>query len=496
MRKSHQRQFRLGATPIDQLQLNINCRDEIIPVLTALRQVYLDQALRQRLTELVAADVGDRIHRDAGRPVRRDTGRPGFDDWQVLVLAVLRTACNLDYDKLQDLAENHLSLRTILTVQGWDQDVSFDYRRIRNAVTEIQPKTIEQINQVIVGFGQELHGNAAHHARADSFVIETNIHYPTESSLMYDGMRKIISLAIELTAEAGISGWRQSKHLLRQIKKLHRQINQLSASRIINNKKDALESLYGNMIDRVGLILARCKELRQQLSNFSDLGLLLRAERLAHWIELTEQVCSTAYRRVILGERVPNNEKLFSLFETHTQLYQRGKAGEPIQYGRLALIFEDGAGFISHYHLMDRDATDSGVIVEQVAQAKQRHGGKLSSLSLDRGFHSAANIKSLSGLVDQVSCPSRNSQQYEKQVSGESKESRRLRNRHSGIESAVGALQRGNGLKRCRDRSELGLERYLGLAVLGRNLQVLGRLLIAQEVPDAPAALSQRQAAA
>jgi transposase, IS5 family len=495
MRKSHQRQFRLGATPIDQLQLNINCRDEIIPVLTALRQIYLDQAVRKRLTELVAADVGDRIHRDAGRPVRRDTGRPGFDDWQVLVLAVLRTACNLDYDKLQDLAENHFSLRTILTVQGWDQDISFDYRRIRNAVTEIQPKTIEQINQVIVGLGQELHGTAAHHARADSFVIETNIHYPTESSLMYDGMRKIISLAVELAAEAGISGWRQSEHLLRQIKKLHRQINQLCASRIVN-KKDALESLYGNLIERVGLILARCKELQKELSNVSDLRLLLRTESLAHWIKLTEQVCSTAYRRVILGERVPNNEKLFSLFETHTQLYQRGKAGEPIQYGRLALIFEDGAGFISHYHLMDRDATDSSVIVEQVAQAKQRHGGKLSNLSLDRGFHSAANIASLSGLVAQVSCPSRNSQQYEKQVSGESKQSRRQRQRHSGIESAVGALQRGNGLQRCRDRSELGLERYLGLAVLGRNLQVLGKLLIAQQAPDAPAALSKRQAAA
>jgi transposase, IS5 family len=487
MRKSYQQQFRFGATTIAQLQLNFNCRDEIVPVLGALRQIYLDQALRHQVTTLVAADISEHT--------RRNTGRPGFDDWQVLVLAVLRMACNLDYDKLQDLAENHLNLRTILGVQGWDQDVSFDYRRIRNAVTELQPKTIEQINQVIVGFGQELHGTAANSARADSFVIETNIHYPTESSLMYDGMRKIISLAIELAAEAEISGWRQSKHLLRQIKKLHRQINQLSASRIVN-KKDALESLYGNLITRVASILTRAKELQEQLTNVGDLGLSLRAEGLAHWIELTEQVRSTAYRRVILGERVPNSEKLFSLFETHTQLYQRGKAGEPIQYGRLAVIFEDGAGFISHYHLMDRDATDSSVITEQVEQAQQRHCGQLSSLSLDRGFHSAANVESLGESVAQVICPPRNTQQYAEYVSGESKESRRLRHRHSGIESAIGALQRGNGLKRCRDRSELGLERYLGLAVLGRNLQVLGKFLIAQQAPDTPAARSQRQRAA
>lgn len=488
MRKSYERQLRFGATPIASLQLNLNCRDEIIPLLVALRHVYLNQSLRIRLTKLIAADVS--------RGKRRDTGRPAFDDWQVLVLAVMRSNCNLDYDKLQDLAENHLSLRTMLGVEGWDQDVSFDFRRIRNALTDLKPRTVDRISQIVVRYGQELHGNAASTARADSFVIETEIHYPTESSLMYDGMRKVIPLAEELASELGLTGWRQSQYLLKRIKKLHRAINQLSASRIVK-KKEAMDSLYCDMIDRVTMLLDRAKTLKKQVPcGGSGLALSLKAQRLGHWIDLTDQVRGTAYRRIVLGETVPNSEKLFSLFETHTQLYQRGKAGEPVQYGRLAMIFEDGAGFISHYHLLDRDATDLSIVVEQTAQAQKRHGGELASLSLDRGFHSSDNIEGLRRLVENVSCPSRNSKQYAEEVATETEQSRRRRHRHSGVESSIGALQRGNGLKRCRDRSELGMERYLGLAVLGRNLQVLGKLLIAQEAPDSLAAISKRQAAA
>ena len=483
MRKNYDGQYRLGVTSIAELQLNLNCRDEIIPVLAALRHAFLDPSLRSQLTDLIAQDVSE--------AARRDKGRPGLDDWQILVLGVLRANCNLDYDKLQDLAENHLSLRTILGVCGWDQDISFDFRRLRNTVSQVKSATLEQINQLVVTHGQALHGTAAQTARADSFVIETNIHYPTESSLMYDGTRKLIPLASEIAKELSESGWRQGNQLLKQIKKLNRKINQLAASKVIK-KKDVMEALYRDLIERVGRILDRAKKLVIAVPLAAPIAIRLKVDQLNKWIELTEQVRSTAYRRIVLGESVPNRDKLFSLFETHTQLYQRGKAGEPIQYGRLAMIFEDGAGFISHYHLLDRDACDTSVAVEQTIVAKARHGGALESLSLDRGFHSADNIEALSQVVTDVSCPSRNSKQYAAEVASESKESRRRRHHHAGVESAIGALQRGNGLQRCRDRGEEGLKRYLGFAVLARNFQVLGKHLIARESPDCLAATSER----
>jgi IS5 family transposase len=198
---------------------------------------------------------------------------------------------------------------------------------------------------------------------------------------------------------------------------------------------------------------------------------------------------------VILGEQVPNSEKLFSLFETHTQLYRRGKAGTPNQFGRLALVFEDGAGFISQYHLMDREACDADVIVDQLHEAQRKHLGQIETASFDRGFYSAENEALLSNIVSEPCVPPRHPQQYAERLANGSVTFHRLRQKHAGIESAIGALQAGNGLKRCRDHSEIGFERYLGLAILGRNIHVLGKLLIAKRAEQSAAALSKRKAA-
>ena len=200
-------------------------------------------------------------------------------------------------------------------------------------------------------------------------------------------------------------------------------------------------------------------------------------------------------RRVLLGETVPNCDKLFSMFETHTQLYRRGKAGQPNQFGRLVLIYEDGAGFISHYHLLGREEGDKDVVVEQTRIAQQKHQNRIKSASLDRGFHSEENENLLNEIIDDVCVLPRDPRQYAKRLKEGSIKFHQNRLNHSGIESAIGALQRGNGLKRCRDRSELGFERYFGLAILGRNIHTLGKLLIQQRQEKSAAAQSKRKAA-
>ena len=243
-------------------------------------------------------------------------------------------------------------------------------------------------------------------------------------------------------------------------------------------------------------ILDRAKTLQQQAAAIANSPQLHTwSEDLKEWNELAVQVCDTAFRRSVLGETVPNSDKLFSLFETHTQLYRRGKAGTPNQFGRQLLVFEDGAGFISHYHLMDRDACDSDVIVEQTRNAQRRHKNAIETASLDRGFYSAENEKQLSSIVKEPCLAPRHPKQYAERLENGSVEFHRLRKRHPGIESAIGALQSGNGLKRCRDRGEMGFERYLGLAILGRNIHVLGKLLIARRNEQAAAAFSKRKAA-
>jgi hypothetical protein len=487
MRRHYERQRRFDSSPIAEVSLNFECRDETIPVLVGLQHVYTNQKLRHKVVKLVAEDLNSQT--------RRDVGRPGMDDWQVVVLAAVRLGCNYDYDKLQDQVENHRALRGILGIGEWEDADGFGARRIRDTLCLLQPRTIERLNQAIVSCGQEMHDSAGSSVRADSFVVETNIHYPTESSLIWDGVRKFVPLCAKLAEPLGLSGWRQSKHLSKKIKQLARNVSRISASKS-PNKKDALESVYSDLLDRTQLLIERAKKLLETAQiNGKTVETLTLSLQLQHWIELTEQVCDTAHRRVMLGESVPNCEKLFSLFETHTQLYRRGKAGTPNQFGRLLLVFEDGAGFISHYHLMDRDAQDSDVIVEQTRAAQSKHQGSIETASFDRGFYSPENEWELSQIVDHVCSPPRHPAQYAERLSKASVEFHRARQRHSGVESTIGVLQRGNGLKRCRDCSELGFERYFGLAVLGRNIHTLGKLLIARHHGASASAQSKRKAA-
>ena len=201
MRKAFDRQRRFDSQAVLDVRLNLNCRDEIVPILKALKHIYSQPKLRDDILTAIAEDVN---HRSS-----RNRGRRGMDYWQILVLAAVRLGCNLDYDKLQDLAEQHRALRHIMGIGDWDQQTCFDWRRIQDNLTRIRPETIERINHRIVAEGHRLVPEAVETVRADSFVAETNIHYPTESTLIRDGLRKLLALGNELATQIGAAGWRQ-----------------------------------------------------------------------------------------------------------------------------------------------------------------------------------------------------------------------------------------------------------------------------------------------
>jgi IS5 family transposase len=489
MRKAMERQQRFGCQPISQVQLNVNCRDEIIPILTALQHVYGQPKLRDELLRAIAADVNGKTS--------RKRGRKGMDYWPIAVLAAVRLGCNLNYDKLQDLAEQHRALRQIMGVGDWDdpedQD-GFDWRRIRDNLTLIRPQTLQRINKLIVGEGHRLVPEAVKSTRADSFVVGTNIHYPTESSLIRDGLGKVIECAVLLAGFLGVDGWRQHKHLYRKVKRLVRETDRIAARKGAGYQ-ERIKSQYVELLSLAHTLLARADELLEQQARRGgvDLPALAAAVELKTFVQRTGHVCGTATRRVINGETVPNGEKLFSIFETHAQLYKRGKAAEPIQFGRLVMVYEDGAGFITHCHLPSRDAEDRDFVVEQTRKLQERLGGRIERASFDRGFHSPENQIELAKIIACPCLPKPGVTQAAEQEKQASVRFRQARQSHSGVESAINALQCGNGLQRCRDRTESGFERYLQLAVLGRNLHVLGKILLSRSDAGCNAALSQRK---
>jgi hypothetical protein len=417
-----------------------------------------------------------------------------MDYWQILVLSAVRLGCDLDYDALQDLAEQHRALRHVMGLGDWDEE-SFHYRRIHDNICLVRPETVAAIDDLIVGEGHRLAPEAAKKVRADSFVVETNIHYPSESTLIRDGIRKVIELAVAQAEACHLPGWRQHEHLLKKVQRLTRRIERIAA-RKGPDYQTRLKKPYRQLLQVSGKILRKARLLCEELeASDSDSRLVVQSQELRTFMERTQQVRETARRRVLHGEKVPNEEKLFSIFEPHTQLYKRGKAGEPEQFGRLLLVYEDAAGFVVHHYLLPRDKGDRDVIVEQTRILQDFLNGKMESLSLDRGFHTPENQVRLLQIVTHPCLPKLGAKQAAKQEQTATLQFRQARQRHPGVESAIGALQSGNGLKRCRDHTEIGFERYLALGILGRNLHTLGRLLIAQEAPKSLAGQSLRKAA-
>ena len=501
MRQARERQRRLDGGSVSQVVLILNCRDELIPILRGLQQVYATPKVREAILKLVERDVSAKS--------RSDRGREGLSYWCILVLAAVRLGCDLNYDKLHDLAENHRALRSIMEIGEFDE-THFSWKRIRDNVCLLRPATIEEISQLIVSQGHKLIPAAVQTMRADSFVVETNIHYPTDSSLIVDGIRTIIELSEPLAKSRGLSGWRQHAQLLKTVKSVARQIARIAAKKG-PNYAERLKPEYVQLLKKSGRVLGRAKELLatlksdafarhsdQDIRNEKTSNELLELTRLETFIARTQQVREVAHRRVIQGEKVPNSEKLFSLFEPHTQLYKRGKAGEPVQFGRLVLVFEDGAGFLTQHRLLKRTESDRDVAIPETRRLQQRFQNQVEELSFDRGFHSPENQDELAKLVKSPCLPKPGFRQAAEQLAAQSTAAsvtfRAAKQRHPGIESAIGGLQSGNGQKRCRDRGELGLERYLALGILGRNLHTFGRLLIQSEAPQSEAARTQRAA--
>jgi transposase, IS5 family len=486
---------RQDSLPIAQINLNLNCRDEIVPILRALQHLYAKVALRDELLQLVGEDVN--------QTTSRQRGRRGLNYWEITVLAATRLGCNLDYDKLQDLAENHRSLRQIMGLGEGQEEVDFDWRRIEDNVLKLRPETVQKISALVVKAGHALEPQAIAAVRGDTFVVETNIHYPTESTLIGDGLRKILPLAAELAAANGLGGWRQQEYLQRKVRKLVRAIGRGSRSK--SGGADRLKPAYQELLALAEDLLARARRLLGELAFVVSKPAFTvdqlkdavvpgqREKQLFHYVSLTAHVCGNARRRVLEGETLAHAEKIFSIFEPHTELLKRGKQPVPIQYGHNVLLIEDAVGFVVDYRVVANGVLDQDLVVPVMRQLQERYRGKIKSASFDRAFHTPENQRELAGIVRTPCIACKGPEKGRQQEKEGTVAFRKARQNHPGVESVIGALQSGNGLKRCRDRSKHGYERYVALGILGRNLQTLGKLLLAQDAAHCQAAKSKRK---
>lgn len=485
--------MRLGVVEISSLPLDANCRDSIVRVMRGLQYIYMNKPLREDILEL----VGQAVNPDGNSA--SDNGRPGMDYWQILVLASVRLGCNLKYDALHDLTHQHRALRIMLGFSDWDMSANdlelFTWHCIRDNVRKLPVETLAKINNLIVGAGHELVPSAPEVVRGDSFVVGTNIHYPIDRRQLGDGIRKLIETCTTLSEAYSIPGWRKHRYLTRKNQKHLKALSLASRSRG-KGAKSRLGDLYANYFDFVEMILVRALETMEILIDRfgKDLSGSTAYSDLVYYLSATEYMRQLTVRRIVEEERIPNAEKLFSIFEPHTELINRGKQPNAIEFGHRVLVIEDSAGFICHHEVMDIGMLDKDVLCRAMENLQERLGNRIRSASFDRGFHSAENQSHLEKIVAEPCLPAKGVKLAEEQRENASVNWHKARDYHAGVESSLNALQRGNGLDRCRDKGYDGYKRYVSLAVLGRNLCTLGRILIGQEFEKSQAGYTKRKA--
>lgn len=485
--------MRLDVTPIGSLSLDSNCRDSKVKVLAGLQYIYRNESLSNKILAIVESAVNPE-----GK-VRTDTGRPGMDYWQILVLASVRLGANLTYDELHDLTHQHRALRVMLGLGSWDMSADeeevFTWRRISENVSKLSADAIREISDLIVAEGHTLVPSAKEVVRGDSFVMSTNIHYPIDRQQLGDGIRKVIETCARLGEAYTISGWRKHKLLLKKNGSYQKAISMCCRSRA-KDRDARLLAAYEAYFSFCDTILMRALETMDAL--LEKRGVSTAEDHtystLVYYLSATEYIRQLSIRRIIKDEKIANTEKLHSIFEPHTELINRGKQPLPVEFGHRILVIEDGAGFICHSEVMDIGLLDKDVLVRAMTDLQERLGDTIRSASFDCGFYSATNDEKLEAIVSAPCLPVKGVKQAKEQRENATVKWKAARHYHAGVESAIHALQSGNGLDRCRDAGFAGFDRYAALGVLGRNLCTLGRIVMGQENPKAEAAYSKRKA--
>lgn len=312
------------------------------------------------------------------------------------------------------------------------------------------------------------------------------MHFPTDINLLWDAIRKAIQTCARLCDALDLTEWRQSAYHLRCFKKIYRQIQKLKHSTSQDEdkrqaKQEQIEAAYQAYIDQAGIYVQRAQTTRQCLNQVHGIPAAMLAD-LDSYLAYADLLMDQIRRRVLQGETIPHNEKVFSIFQPHTEWISKGKAGVPVELGLRVAIVEDQHRFILHHQVMEK-TTDDKVAVSLVEQNLTRFPA-VKAMSFGKGFHSPANQTDLKQRLDTVVLPKKGRLSEADKARESAPEFVRLRRQHSAVESAINALG-VHGLDRCPDHGIDGFKRYVALAIVARNIQRLGAILREQEQKEA-----------
>jgi IS5 family transposase len=444
------------------------------------RQGLAVDATLQAIGQLLDAQAGliELVRQDLVRDLRQPhTGRDGLTAEQTLRAYVLKQVKHWDLRELRERTADGFTLRHF--TRFFSAPVP-THKAFHRAFCRLRPETVRALNEAVVRGAVALGLEDGQRLRSDTTVVETNIHFPTDSGLLWDGVRVLTRLVGKIHAllpERVLPFVNHTRRARRRMQEIHR----LTPTQ----REEQQVPKYRDLITLTTQVLAAARAVAAAAratpgpDPLTGIQVDALATEIAAYGERIDQVIAQARRRVLQGETVPTADKLFSLFEPHTDLIKRGKAQRPVEFGHKVLLSESGHGLITDYRVLEGNPTDDRHVAPSLEHHIALFGGPPTLAACDRGFYSLAAIEACQAAGVATECiPQRGGRKTPERAAQEkSRAFRRGQRFRAGIEGRISVLFRGRGMKRCLLHGRERFDVFVGLAVLANNLLVIAQLL-------------------
>lgn len=435
---------------------------------------YADTALQDdALVLIIQQELAKRCKKSTTR------GRTATPAEVVLRMLVLKHVRDWSYETLSREVRANLVYREFTRVGG---EKVPDDRTMGNLGRQLGPEVIGKVHRRVVEIAQENQIATGQKMRIDTTVVETDIHYPTDSNLLGDGVRVLTRVMKKVTAVTGKVGT-QMRDRSRSAK-----LKVLAIARASRNKteqgRQKMKKAYLQLLEISSRVVGQAKQFAGEIASGvkqGNLSVMHKAkQQLDKMIPRVQQVLRQTRERVLRGNTQAEG-KLLSIFETHTEVIRKGKANKPNEFGKLVLIQEAENQIVTHYQVCDQRPADSTLLVGGLEQHVQQFGHAPKKVAADPGFFSGANEAKAEEMgVSRVSIPSHDTKSTTRKQRQKERWFKELQRWRTGCEGRISVLKRRHGLRRSLYRGPDGIRRWVGLGVIADNLIHIGTHLAEQ----------------
>ena len=414
------------------------------------------------------------------RPKSRTRGRRGTPAEVVLRMLLLKHLRNWSFQTVEREVRANLVYREFTRVGAGKVP---DAKSLGRQAQALGPEVITCIHQRMEALAVENGVVQGRRMRVDTTVVETNIHYPTDSSLLGDGLRVLTRLMKKVTAVAGDAGTKM-RNRMRSVQRRVAEIGR--AARIKGERgKEKLQGIYGKLLAITGRVTAQAKRFSSEIAGgvkrSPDALKQARLDGLKREIDTmmsrTRQVVEQAKARVFGGDTHVEN-KLVSVFEPSSEIIRKGKASKPTEFGKMVKVQEAENQIVIGFEVYDRKPSDSDLLIPAIRAHRQLLGCMPHLVAADAGFFSKKNEDAAHELgVKRVSVPHRATRSAARQQKQKQRWFKKGQKWRTGCEGRISLLKRRHGLRRSLYKEEAGMKRWVGLGIIADNLINIGRAM-------------------